>query len=64
MWTTIKTTRNLLIAEAWKELFEEEGIPCQLHWPNPLLRGDTEATCHVLIPNDRLHVAERTLRDA
>ncbi|MBI4319860.1 MAG: hypothetical protein HY675_15325 [Chloroflexi bacterium] len=61
MWTPIKTTQNLMVAEAWKELFEEEGIPCTLHWPEARRRYTAQATCYVLVPNDRLHVAERTV---
>ncbi len=64
MWTPIKTTRSLLVAEAWKELFEEEGIPCMLYWPSPRSRNEAEATCYVVVPNDRLHVAERSVSKA
>jgi len=61
MWTPIKTTRSLLVAEAWKELFEEEGIPCMLHWPDGRRRNTALTTCQVVVPSDRLQVAERTI---
>lgn len=64
MFKPIMTSRSLLVAEAWKELFEEEGIPCTLYWPDPRSRNEAEATCHILVPSDRLHVAQRSVSKA
>lgn len=61
MWTPFRTAPNLTAADAWQELLEEGGIPCDLYWPDPATRGDARAAVVLLIPNDRMHVAELVL---
>jgi hypothetical protein len=61
MWAEIKVARNLWVAQAWRELFENQGIPCQL-WPlDSRSHGVALAKYQVLVPNDRIHVAELVL---
>jgi len=58
VWAEIKVARDLWIAEAWRELFEDQGIPCQI-WPlDSRSHGVALASYQVLVPNDRLHVAD------
>lgn len=61
MWVKIKTTSNLIVGEAWKELFEDAGVPCQLRWDDPRFREDANAPCDVMVPTSRYHVAEHVL---
>jgi hypothetical protein len=61
MWVEIKTTTNAIVAEAWQELFEDAGIPCQVKWDDRHYREALLASCRVMVPNSRLHVAEHIL---
>ncbi|TAK25556.1 MAG: hypothetical protein EPO26_04100 [Chloroflexota bacterium] len=57
MWTHLRLAADLIIAEAWKEVIEDQGVPCQV-WPLDLgLRGVVFTTYQVVVPNDRVHVA-------
>ncbi len=61
MWAEIKVARDIWIAESWRELFENQGIPCQI-WPlDSRSHGAVFAEYQVLVPNDRLHVADLVL---
>lgn len=61
MWAEIKVARTIWIAEAWQELFEDQGIPCKI-WPmDSRSHGVALTTYQVLVPNDRVHVAELVL---
>ncbi len=44
-------------AEAWKELFEDEGIPTRI-----LASGEAPAAYRVLVPGDKEHLIEEVLR--
>ncbi len=58
MWAQIRVARGLPVAETWRELFENQGLPCKL-WPlDGRSHGLPQATYQVLVPNDRLRVAE------
>lgn len=58
MWVQIRMVRTLPVARAWRELLENQGIPCQL-WPaDGRSHGLPLAEYQVLVPNDRLHVAD------
>jgi len=58
VWAEIKRARNLIVAEAWREVFENQGIPCKI-WPlDSRSHGVALASYQVLVPNDRLHVAD------
>ena len=59
MWVVFRRVSNLIVAEAWKELLEDAGIPAQIRWEHPGSREDALATCNVMVPNSRLHVAEQ-----
>jgi hypothetical protein len=61
VWVQIRVARTLPVAEAWRELFENQGIPCKL-WPlDGQSHGAPLASYQVLVPNDRLHVADVVL---
>lgn len=58
MWAEITLARGLWVAEAWQELFENQGIPCKI-WPlDSLSHGLALVDYQVLVPNDRIHVAD------
>ena len=63
MWTVIRKASNAIVAEAWQELLEEEGIPVQFRWDSYRTHLDITASCEVLVPTDRIHVAQRTIED-
>lgn len=57
MWTHLRLAPNLIIAEAWHELIQDQGVPCQI-WPLDMkMRGATFTPYQVVVPNDRVHVA-------
>ncbi|HEY95669.1 MAG TPA: hypothetical protein G4O15_12110 [Dehalococcoidia bacterium] len=62
MWTEIKKTKNLMIAETWKELFEGEGIPILILPAEDKPMGTLLAAYHVYVPEDKKHVVEEILR--
>lgn len=57
MWTHLRLADDLIVAEAWREVIEDQGVPCQI-WPLDLtMRGATFTAYQVVVPNDRVHVA-------
>ena len=62
MWTEIKKTQSLVIAEMWKELFEGEGIPTRILPVSDQPIGQESATYRILVPEDKEHVIEEVLR--
>jgi hypothetical protein len=57
MWVEIRKARNLVVAETWRELFENQGVPCKL-WPiDSESHGVAFTTYQILVPNDRVRVA-------
>ena len=62
MWVKIKDTKNLMIAETWKELFEGEGIPTRIMPAEDKPMGTELAAYHVYVPEDKKHVIEEVLR--
>ncbi|MDO8490954.1 MAG: hypothetical protein Q7T04_02930 [Dehalococcoidia bacterium] len=62
MWIEFKTAPNLIMAEMWKDLLEEEGIPTMI-LADPDKRGQGLSVSYkVLIPQDKDHVVEEVLR--
>jgi hypothetical protein len=57
MWTHLRLAGDAIVAEAWREVIEEQGVPCQI-WPLDMsMRGAAFTTYQVVVPNDRVHVA-------
>src|SRR5207247_683624 len=53
MWTHFRLAPDLITAQAWRELIEDQGVPCQV-WPLDLKqRGVVFTMYQVLVPNDR-----------
>lgn len=62
MWAEVKTAPNQVIAEMWKELLEEEGIPTRI-MTDPDKRGlGLSVSYRILVPQDKMHVVEEVLR--
>ena len=62
MWIEIKKTKNLMLAEMWKELFEGEGIPTHIMPVSGLPMGQELADYSILVPRDKEHVIKEVLR--
>jgi len=62
MWVEIKKTKNLIVAETWKELFEGEGIPTRIMPVSGLPMGQELADYSILVPGDKEHVIKEVLR--
>ncbi len=62
MWVEIKKTKNLMLAEMWKELFEGEGIPTHIMPVSGLPMGQELADYSILVPRDKEHVIKEVLR--
>jgi hypothetical protein len=57
MWTHLRLADDAIVAEAWREVIEDQGVPCQI-WPLDMtMRGAAFTTYQVVVPNDRVHVA-------
>jgi hypothetical protein len=57
MWTHLRLAPDLIVATAWRELIQDQGVPCQI-WPLDMSkRGVVHTTYQVVVPNDRVHVA-------
>ena len=62
MWVEIKKTKQLIMAEMWKELFEGEGIPTRILSESggpPVKELDSY---RILVPQDKKHIIEEVLR--
>jgi len=62
MWVEIKKAGSLAIAEMWKELFEGEGIPTLLKVEGGGAPSRELGAYSVMVPGDKVHVAEEVLR--
>jgi hypothetical protein len=62
MWVEVKKTKNLMLAEMWKELFEGEGIPTRILPTSGMPMGQELVTYSVLVPKDKEHVIRDVLR--
>ncbi len=62
MWTEIKRVRTLALAEMWKLYFEGEGIPARIMPEGEEKVGGELTDYLILVPEDRIHVAEEVLR--
>ena len=62
MWVEVKKAQSLMLAEAWKELFEGEGIPARILPASGKPVGQELASYLVLVPKDKQHVIEEVLR--
>jgi hypothetical protein len=62
VWTEVRKTPNLMLAEMWKEYFEGEGIPTQV-LPVTGEAPVRELTVYrILVPEDKRHLIEEILR--
>jgi hypothetical protein len=62
MWSEIKTTPNLVLAEMWKEYFEGEGIPTQILPVTGEAPGRELVAYRIMVPADKKHLIEEILR--
>ncbi len=62
MWTEIRKTPNLMLAEMWKEYFESEGIPTQILPVTGEAPTRELIPYRILIPDDKKHLVEEILR--
>ncbi|MFA5317500.1 MAG: hypothetical protein WC369_08775 [Dehalococcoidales bacterium] len=62
MWVEVKKAANLVIAEMWQELFEGEGIPTLLKAVGGGAPSRELVAYSVMVPGDKVHVAEEVLR--
>ena len=62
MWVSIRKANSLMMAEMWKELFEGEGIPTRILPVSGEAPGRELTTYRILVPEDKKHVVEETLR--
>ena len=62
MWVEVKKTKTLVIAEAWKECFEGEGIPTRIMPQKGLPEGREIASYSIMVPQDKEHVIKDILR--
>jgi len=62
MWIHIKTAPNKVLAETWRELLEGEGIPTRVEPVNEEAHLGDLARQYILVPKDRVEVAEEILR--
>ena len=60
MWTEIRITSNIILAEAWKELFEAEGVPTRI-LPEQM-GASAEDKYRVLVPEIKKHVVDEIMR--
>lgn len=58
-WVEITRTSTLMVAEAWKELFDAEAVIGRCL---PAGQPGERATYIVLVPTPKLHVAQEVLR--
>jgi hypothetical protein len=62
LWTEVKTSPNLMLAEMWKEYFEGEGIPTQI----VPITGESPTRelvqYRILVPLDKKNLIEEVLR--
>ncbi len=62
MWVEIKQADNLLLAEMWVELLQGEGIPTLLVPAGGGAPVRELTRYQVMVPSDKVHVAEEVLR--
>ncbi len=62
MWTEIRKTPNLMLAEMWKEYFEGEGIPTQILPVTGEAPSRELVAYRILVPEDKKHLIEEILR--
>lgn len=62
MWTEIKKSPNLMMAEMWKEYFEGEGIPTRIMPVTGEAPGREFVEYRILVPTDKKHLIEEILK--
>jgi hypothetical protein len=62
MWTEIRKTPNLMLAEMWKEFFEGEGVPTRILPITGEAPSRELVTYRVLVPEDKRHLIEEILK--
>jgi hypothetical protein len=62
MWTEIRKTPNLMLAEMWKEFFEGEGVPTQILPVTGEAPSRELVAYRILVPEDKKHLIEEILR--
>lgn len=63
MWVYVRTASNLITAEMWKELLENQGVPTQLYVEPEQRRLGIGAPHQVLVPKEKKFIAEDVLRE-
>ena len=63
MWVQVKSARNLIMAEMWKEYFEGEGIPTRI-LPDPGKKpySGELASYRIYVSREKVHVVDEVLR--
>jgi hypothetical protein len=62
VWTEVRKTPNLMLAEMWKEYFEGEGIPTQILPVTGEAPTRELVAYRILVPEDKRHLVEEILR--
>ena len=62
MWSEVKLTPNLVLAEMWQEYFEGEGIPTQILPVTGETPGRELVAYRIMVPADKKHLIEEILR--
>ncbi len=62
MWTEVKQTPNLMLAEMWKEYFEGEGVPTQILPVTGEAPTRELVAYRILVPKDKKHLIDEILR--
>ncbi len=62
MWRPVIVTRNLQMAEVWKELFDSEALPAHVAIDPDLPPDEDEIRYLVMVSNTKDHIAAEILR--
>lgn len=62
MWVPFKKVPNLMLAEMWKNLLEEEGLPARILPDGDIRLWSESVPFTIYVPKGREHVAEEILR--
>lgn len=63
MWVYVRTASNLITAEMWRELLENQGVPTLLHVEPDKRHLGIGAPHEVLVPKEKKFIAEDVLRE-
>ena len=62
MWAPIVRATNLMVAEMWRDLFDEELVPAEIFGEEEVLAEGLGLPRRVMVQDSKLHVAEEVLR--